>query len=79
MSSAKLPANLTAGLQHVMRAAVRNRRGVLRAEGAYTRYRSWRQLHAVGPEVKNLVFGRSIPVYNHGILHLALNILQAGD
>lgn len=75
MSSTKLLANLTAGLQHVMQAAVRNRRGIKGRE----RLHQIHQLSAVLAEVKNLVFGTSNPVHNPGILNVAFKTFQAGE
>jgi hypothetical protein len=74
VSSTKLLANLTAGLQHVMQAAVRNRRGV-KSRG---RLHQIHQLPAVLTQVKNLVFGTSNSVHNPGILNVDLNTYIAG-
>ena len=66
----KLLGNLTAGLKHVMSAAVHNRSGV-KSRG---RLHQIQQVPAVGTEVKNLVFRTSNRVHNLGILNIALNI-----
>jgi hypothetical protein len=63
VSSTKLPGNPTVGLQHVMQAAMCNRRGV-KSRG---RLHQIPQLPAFGTEVKNLVLRTSNAVHGAGV------------